>query len=419
MGRIALLLGVRGAILASRFLLLFTLASLFPTNEMSEVAGAYVLSSVLIGLGSFELHRDVGRKYVIATEEDRADLLRDHLVLLSCFALVAGVLVWPLSWIGLLLPTNVAAVATIVTLQILNADVTRFFFLRRAPLVANIHMLVATSSWILVFAPLVYSDPDLRTAQFAFACWIGSSVCGLLFLPWLGVRNRWRNVLAGPRHPALSARFLVAIVPFAATTLMLLSNSIDRLVLRVIGPPNTLNTVFFLVGIMQVISIVVDVVVNQRVYPRLVRLRRNRNACRRSSWLVARTSIVVGLGTAPVLGALAFLLAQHHASIAPGNHVLFIALLGIGFVLDAVVAQLVNASYAFGFDKLVLKGSFADFVVTGVLAVVLLTQFGALGACLLWVARGVTRLTWYGIVLALRLREGRDRSSPFMIGTAA
>ena len=403
---VALLLGARGATLASRFLLLMVLASVFPPHEMAEVAGVYVLSAVLIGLGSFELHRDVGRKYVVASEVDRGRLLRDHLTLLSCFALIAGLLVWPMAWLGLLLPANAAAVFVIVVLQILNADVSRFFFLRGTPLLANVHMLAATGGWVFVFAPAVYLWPDLRSATFAFGCWIGSSVCGLLFLPWLGpARSRFRSVFAVLRIHSPAARTLVAIVPFAATGLMLLSNSLDRLVLRVIGQPDALNTVFFFVGILQVVSIVVDVVVNQRIYPRLVRLGTSRNACRRAVWIVVRISLVIGLIAAPVLGTAAFLLARHQTSIATDDHVMFVALLCLGFVLDAVAAQLVNASYAFGFDKLVLKASFADFVMTATLAAVLLTQFGALGACLLWIIRGGARLTLYATMLASRLRN--------------
>lgn len=405
-GRTVLLLGTRGATLASRFLLLIVLASLFSPNEMAEVAGVYVLTSVIVGLGGFELHRDVGRRYVIAADQDRPVLLRNHLVVLSCFALAAGLLAWPLSTIGLMLPSNAAAVAAIIALQIVNADVTRFFIFRGLPLVANVHMLVATGSWILVFAPLVYLAPELRSAHVAFLFWIGSSFCGLLFLPGLGLCRRRHAAI--PLFASFSVSVVAAIVPFAATGLMLFSNSLDRLVLRVIGQPKALNTVFFLVGILQVASIVVDVVVNQRVYPRLVRLAGSRSACWRSLRIVARTSFAIGLVTAPTLALVAWLLAYQQASIATENHFAFVALLCVGFILDAVVGQLVNGAYAFGFDVLVLKASMADFVITAVLAIVLLSQLAALGACLLWVIRGVIRLAWYAFALRARLRACPD-----------
>jgi hypothetical protein len=271
---------------------------------------------------------------------------------------------------------------------------------------ANLHQFTATGAWILIFAVLVFVFPDTRNAQFVFACWIGSSVCGLFFVPLLGFKGHFRAMRAKLRFPAVSASVLPAVVPFAAAMLMMLSNSLDRLVLRVIDQPAALNTIFFFVGILQIVGIVVDVIVYQRVYPRLVRLARSRNARRRALWIVVRTATLVATAAALALGIVALLLARHHASLTPGNYPLFVALLCVAFVLDALVAQLVNAAFAFGHDALVLKASFADFLMTAALAFVLLPPFGALGACLLWMARGLTRLIWYAAALFLTLRKG-------------
>jgi hypothetical protein len=402
-----ILLAMRAATMGSRFLLLLLLSALFPAAEMAEVAAVYVLSAAVAGIAGLELHRDLGRRYVLAAPADRPRLFRDHFLLLSMAAMLAGAAMLPLSHFGFFSPQHLGLVGAIVFLQVINNDVTRFFYFQGRPVMCNFHMLTATGAWIAIFAPLVLMVPALRTAQWVFTFWLGSSLCGLLFLLALTKRGEWGRMIGAPlQRSALIRHVTVAWAPFVAAIAVTLAVSVDRLVLRLIDQPHALNAMFVHVSVLQVTSIVIDVVLAQRLYPRLVRLGVNRNAFRRGLRPVLRTALLIGVAVAPLLGLISFVLGRTYQNLAIEHDVAVVALLTLAFIFDSLAVQMIHNAYALRLDRPLAAVAIADLVFTAAASFVLLPLYGPLGAAMVWLSRGILRAGSYGILLwsAVRTR---------------
>lgn len=221
-------LALRGATLASRFLLIFALAKLM---EPAEV-GLFGLLTVTVGYAllvlGFDFHMHAVRNLVAADRSQWSALLRDQGVFYGLAYLVlmpVGLLLFALE----LLPWTLALwFFPLLALEHIAQEFHRVLLGISEPLWASVVLFLRWGLWALVAVPWMWLDPAQRRLDFVLLAWLVGVACAcVLAASRLHGLNRvaltravdWAWIWRGVR---VAAPFLVGSLSLRAI------NTIDR-----------------------------------------------------------------------------------------------------------------------------------------------------------------------------------------------
>lgn len=397
-------IGLRGATLLTRFLLVFFLARYLDPAAL----GYYGLFAATVGYAIYFVGLDfytyLSREIVHAAPEQRGRMLKGQLALSVLLYLVLSPLGlwllilydWPLYLVYWFVP--------VLVLEHVNQELFRLLIALSEQLAASVLLFIRQGAWVLVMMLLMYLDGSARHLQLVMGLWVLAGVVAaclglykLRHLPvggW-GLAVDWQWVRKGV---VVSAWFLLATLALRGI------QTFDRYWLEALGGITMVAPYVLLMGIAGTLLAFLDAAVFAFAYPVLIQLHHRQDVAegRRQVWrlLWQTVSLSAIFGLASWL-ALPYFLAWT-------GKPLYLQLAGwypwllLAMVLNAVGMVPHYALYALGVDKPIIHShifAFLAFLLTTAVAgrwlalqAVFLGLNVAFGCMLLW--KSIAYIRW-------------------------
>lgn len=268
-------LGLRGATLLSKFLLVFFLARFLEPAEL----GLYGLLLASVGyaiyLVGFDFYTFSTREIIGAERTFWGGMLKDQVVLfflmyalllpLLLLVFVKGLMPWYLApWFFLLL-----------VLEHLGQELNRLLVAISEPLLASFVLFLRSGAWVFVVLPLLWLYPELRRLETVLAAWsvgVGLACClGLIRVARLQLKGwlapiDWLWVWKGVK---IAAPFLLATLAVRGVL------TVDRYWIQATSGMDVLGAYVLFMGIATAVISFLDAGVFVFIYPALIAAHRN------------------------------------------------------------------------------------------------------------------------------------------------
>lgn len=193
-GAIAMML--RGATLASRFLLSILLARMLSPSDM----GAYGLISAILAFGLFvlglEFYSYTLREMVPASPGKRVQIITDQIFLASSFFGIISIGAVIAAFVGMLSKTLLFWILLILATEHVSLEVTRILVITSRIVQAYIVGFLRGGIWVYGISILMLLEPSARSLEMVLIWWAGGGILAagyaalcLSNLPWRELRN--------------------------------------------------------------------------------------------------------------------------------------------------------------------------------------------------------------------------------------
>ncbi len=174
-------MGMRGASIATRFVLAIYLAKFIGL----EAVGVYGLITGVIAVApaliSFGLHFLLNREIVSMDTYDALVRIKNRTAVTVTLLAIGMAVFLTLHALGLFpLHFNAFLVCIIIFFEVLFADFQLSLISMRKPLLSNFLLFIRAASWVPVFIAVSYFMPAYRSIDFLFVCWLGSIGAALI-----------------------------------------------------------------------------------------------------------------------------------------------------------------------------------------------------------------------------------------------
>ncbi|MCV0386476.1 MAG: polysaccharide biosynthesis C-terminal domain-containing protein [Nitrobacter sp.] len=403
---------LRGATLASRFLLSILLARMLSPSDMGE----YGLITAMLAFGLFvlglEFYSYTLRELVPAAPAKRVQIIADQIVLASVSFAVISIGAVVAGLMGLLPKTSLLLFLLVLVTENASLEAMRILIITSRVIHAYIAGFLRGGIWVYALGLLMCWEPSTRSLEMVLIWWAGGgllavvySVLCLLDLPWRNFR-RYRPdlgwILAGLRTAG----------PFMLTAVSALMLSyIDRFFIDgFVGRDGLGIYTFYSTILIGILSLGTSI--SHQFLPRIISGHSaGADAYRRIivlflvSMLVAAGGLVfvTGVTMGPLLRL--FNLRNYAESIS----VFYLMLPGLFLRMLADVPS--YALYAAHSDKALLLCNITAAAVAIVSNIVLVPIFGIGGAALSGTLASVTLFLCLGAIARDRIRNYRSRST--------
>lgn len=200
-------MGIRGAGLIAKFLLVLCLVRYFPPSEL----GLYGIVAAMVAYALFflgmEFYNYTSRALVGATPTEQVIIIRDQFILYA-IAFCALSPLFYLLFYGQVLPYSVCLLFFILVIaEHISNELMRVLIVLSRPYLANIVFFLRQGLWIVVLLPLFYFVPTSREFNTVFVAWITGAIfsiliagLGLYQLPWRCIWHEpidWKRLIQG------------------------------------------------------------------------------------------------------------------------------------------------------------------------------------------------------------------------------
>lgn len=270
-------LGLRGATLISKFLLIFLLAKFL---EPSEVAlFGLVVATVaysLYGMG-FDFYSYSTRELLGSGKDCWTKLLRDQGVFFGLVYCVVLPLLLLVFFYGLL-PWSVAPLFfVIVVLEHLAQELNRLLVAMSRQLLASVVLFLRSGLWALVVVLLFWLSEDLRTISLVMTAWASGSAMACL-LGASALMQLDRNSLKSRIDWSWIRRGIAVALPLLIATLAIRGVfTVDRYWVQEIAGAEILASYVLYFGVANAIMSFLDSGVFVFLYPKVIAAYKNQN----------------------------------------------------------------------------------------------------------------------------------------------
>ena len=191
-------IGMRGATLLLKFVLLFSLARLLEPSQVGLYGLFAAVALFLAGVAGLGYSMYATREIAAADVDRRTAIIRDQAV----FCVLAYVLVLPLSlllFFSETLPWTLAGwFFALMVLEHVGVEVERILVAASRQMAASVVLFLRSGSWVLVAVPLMWTNPALRRLDTVLAAWgVGATVAcavGLIGIARIGTWDIFRAI---------------------------------------------------------------------------------------------------------------------------------------------------------------------------------------------------------------------------------
>ena len=266
----ALNIALRGATLASRFLLIFFLARFLEPAQL----GLYGLLTATIGyslyLLGFDFYTFTTREILKRERHEWGELLKNQ----GALSLVLYVIFIPLLsliFVKGLLPWSLAGwFFVLLVLEHLNQELSRLLVAISEQLLASVMLFVRQGTWAIAVTALMMIDPATRSLDYVFGAWTVAGFMAILLGPYrlskLGIAGwhkkvDWAWIVKGLR---VSILFLLATLALRGIF------TLDRYWLQSLGGLEVVGAYVLFMGIAATLMSFLDAGVFAFSYPGLI-----------------------------------------------------------------------------------------------------------------------------------------------------
>lgn len=200
-------MGIRGAGLVAKFLLVLCLVRYFQPSEL----GLYGIVAAMVAYALFflgmEFYNYTSRTLVGACPTDQVIIIRDQFILYA-LAFCALSPLFYLLFYSHTLPYSVCLLFFLLVIaEHISNELMRVLIVLSRPYLANVVFFLRQGLWIIVLLPIFYFVPASREFSTVFVAWIAGAVfsivvasLGLYHLPWrcmLQTPIQWMRLLQG------------------------------------------------------------------------------------------------------------------------------------------------------------------------------------------------------------------------------
>ncbi|UXY15550.1 hypothetical protein N8I74_00605 [Chitiniphilus purpureus] len=262
---------LRGAGLASKFVLMVYLARVLPPAEL----GFYGLFTAAVAYAVFAVGLDfytyANRDLIGRPEAEWPARLRDQGLLHGAGYLVLGIGAALVGAWRELSPGLVLLFCAILICEHLAIEVYRLLVIRRRNVRANVVFFCRIGLPAYLAITVMALHPPARSVFTVLACWLGGSALGVLLGAAPLARLRWRGVAGVPVDRGwLLGGLRVAAVFLAGTLLLRVPLIADRYLLDLFADRAVVGVYTFFFGIAAAIPQLLEASVIAQRYPRLV-----------------------------------------------------------------------------------------------------------------------------------------------------
>jgi O-antigen/teichoic acid export membrane protein len=385
---------IRGGTLASKFVLVLALARFYSPEDLGLyglMVSAVAIATFVIGL---EYHYFTTRALIGRPPAQQAALMRDQAVLHALELSVVVPLLAILVSTGVWLPvprTLFMWFAALLVVELASQEAYSALIALSRPLVANLVLFVRSGIWTVPVVALAVIGT--RAIDFVFLAWFCGSVGSLAIAGWRLRGLGWRAAFGRPVDWAAVRFGVKTAAPFVVTTgasmgLLFL----DRFIIAAnlgLGP---VGVYVFFAGIATALHTLVNTGVSLIRVPRLVRAYQDANEPRflRELHAMARLTITSAIVVAAAAAlAIVPLLGLVGRSVYVENLGTFFLLLVAAFIRCLADVPLYGL-YAKHRDVSLLALNVTAFVVAAGANIMLVPQFGLVGAAVAAVAGALT-----------------------------
>lgn len=303
---------IRLATLVMRFALtvyVTAMLGLVAMGQFGVVLGLAALAPALVGMGlNFHMCRDV----VSDDPAGRIALIRDRLRWSVAMLALATLIALPL-WavLGGGVSTAMLLVVAILWFETLAMDIYLALTGLKENVLANVGVALRSAAWVPVAIVLGWADPQFRTLETVYACWLGGHIANIALLAVLmrrrGFAARWRgDAPTGWVRQSLRGGLQV----WPSDIALVLITFGDRFILSATVGDKALGIYVFYWTFANMIQTLIQSAVVTPALPRLIGLYRDD----RAAWLTGATRLGIAipwLGFFMATGALVTIWAGH------------------------------------------------------------------------------------------------------------
>jgi O-antigen/teichoic acid export membrane protein len=409
-------IGVRGATLASKFLLVIVLARFFPPEGL----GLYglMVSAVVIGLFvlGLEYKYFVVRELIARPVGFQAAVLRDQAVLYILTAAIAlPILAVLVSW-GLWSPIPAGAFTwlfALVLVELAAQEGGNALIGLSRPLAANVVLFVRSGMWVFPVVIAVWVSPAARDTSTIFLGWLLGAAASFGLAAYCLRGIGWRNALSRSIDWAAIRTGLRTSAPFLLTSGAALGLLfLDRFIIEANQGLAAVGIYTFFAGFATALHTLVNTGVSLIRMPRLVKAHHDNDeqGFRLEFGRMARGTAASGILLAVAIGlAIIPILRLVDRTMYSDNLLVFFLLLVAAFIRCLADPPL-YALYARREDIRFLIASASAFGVSLIGNLVLVPGLGIAGAAMAAAAGALTLLVT-ALILAI-LGRGGTRATP-------
>lgn len=296
--------GIRGATVLGRFVLIMFLAKFLPHAELGKF-GVFVATVLLcVLLVSVEFNKYMYRELFVHASETRKKILGSHCkVVISLYALSV-----PFSYsiflFGLIPVDYIGYFYSLLFLILISLELEALLVVLGKQLLASVVFCSQTSLWVFVAIPMVYFFPVYRSLEFIYTAWaVGAATSigvALFFL-----RKSDVSVDFDGMGWAWIARGLKKCVLFLISSLMLkLLLTVDRYAMNFYATAEIVGVYVFYVSVVMGVFNFLEPAVFSFIYPKMLRFYKEGNI---SAYRVAHKELIIS--TVAVVALLSLLLS--------------------------------------------------------------------------------------------------------------
>lgn len=271
-------IGLRAAILVSKFSFIFAAAKFLPMEELGTYSLIVTTVSYALYLLGMEFYTYATREVIGVGRADQAIVILDQFRFYLISYVVFFLPLLLIFWFGLLEWQWMVIFYLLLLFEHLSQEMTRIIIALGKPLQANLLLFVRAASWsyLALFAFVV--EPILRTIEFVLYLWLLSSAVSVIvgawwlrFVPWSNFFRRsipqewvWKGVKA-------AFPFLLSVLSIRAIL------TVDRYAVEWLGGLAMLGVYTVYIAICSSMLSFMDAAVFQFFYPELIRAHKNQD----------------------------------------------------------------------------------------------------------------------------------------------
>ena len=377
-------ISLRGLTLASRFLLVITLAKLFSQATL----GIFGLMTVTVQAGALLLGLDfytfATREILAADRDGRRRHLRDQLVFFV-FSYAVGLPILGLTFVFDVIPIDVIGwFYAILVLEHLSLECYRLLVVMERPLVASTVLFFRSAAWVYAVLGAMLFWPATRTLETVWIGWVaGGTVSlglslfalrGLFHGGWPGAVD-WGWIRSGFK---VASHFLTSTLCLRAITVA------DRYVLKIVVGIEVVGIYTFFFSIANAILVFVDASVVALLYPRIVAKYQDGEIAEYKklfrAFAIRATAATLGISIVAAMFITPVTKAMDKAPFLAEIRVFWVLLAAIGVSALSLIPH--YGLFAQKRDRAILASSVAGLVAALVVLPLAIAKFGVTGAAL-------------------------------------
>ncbi|PWW11544.1 lipopolysaccharide biosynthesis protein [Mangrovibacter plantisponsor] len=293
--RSLLMVGVRGATLASKFIFITFLAKFSSYDVLALYSLITVTVSYLLYILGFDFYTYSSREILKAGFELSASYLYNQFTfyLLMYFATIPVVLIFFFAGV---LPFTILPLFFITLIsEHLSQELMRVLVLSKNPFKANLQLFIRSSLWIYLYMAYSYLHADY-SIKVMLVMWFSANIIAIVMFMPVFTRVNWSSLRCKIDWAWVYKGVKIAI-PLLCATLMLRGIYIsDRYILKFTSTTSVLAVYSFYSNIANALIAFVDAAVIMHYYPLIVESFQNKNVEKYITSIISFKKKIISIG---------------------------------------------------------------------------------------------------------------------------